>query len=117
MNYQKDKFKISTDVKKFILDLEKLLANVPRKDLYNRDRIRDDVTDLLYLIHLANYTKDERVKRGYQIDILAKLSLIDFYLERAYTLKYISSKQLYTYTKKLEEITKMTHGWIKSEES
>lgn len=42
--------------------------------------------------------------------------MIDFYLERAYVLKYISEKQLYNYTRKLEEILKMTKERIKSSE-
>ena len=42
--------------------------------------------------------------------------MIDFYLERAYILKYISEKQLYNYTRKLEEILKMTKGWMESSE-
>ena len=42
--------------------------------------------------------------------------MIDFYLERAYVYKYISEKQLYNYSKKLEEIIKMTKGWMNSNE-
>lgn len=56
------------------------------------------------------------IKKKYQIDICARISMIDFYLERAYVLKYISEKQLYNYTRKLEEILKMTKGWMKSSE-
>lgn len=58
----------------------------------------------------------KKKKKRYQIDICARISMIDFYLERAYVLKYISEKQLYNYTKRLEEILKMTKGWMKSSE-
>ena len=56
------------------------------------------------------------IGKQYQIDICARLSMIDFYLERAYLLKYISQKQLFTYISKLEELIRMTKGWIKVSE-
>ena len=114
MDYGEDKFKLAGNVKKFIIELESLLCNIPRQDFYNRDRFRNDVTDMLYIIYKANNTRDINKKLEYQVDILAKISLIDFYLERAFVLKYISEKQVYKYSVKLQEITKMTNGWIKS---
>ena len=114
MNYNEEKFKLATNIKKFLLDSEKMLENIPRYDFYNRDRFKNDITEILYLVYLANSTEDKELKKQYQIDIIARLSMIDFYLERAYVLKYISEKQLYNYTKKLEEIIKMTKGWLKS---
>ena len=113
MSYLNDKFKLASVVKKFIIESEDLLANVPRRDFYNRDKFKDEVSNILYLIYLANNIEDKELKLKYQYDILARVSMIDFYLERAYVLKYISEKQLYNYTKKLETIIKMTKGWIK----
>ena len=110
MNYSDDKFKLASLVKKLILDSEDLTANIPRSDYYNRDKFRDDITNILYLIYFANNIEDKNIRLKYQYDILARLSMIDFYLERAYLLKYISQKQLYNYTKKLEVIIKMTKG-------
>lgn len=114
MLQQINKFKLITYFKRFILDLDPLLENIPRKDLYNRDTIRREVTDILYLIYLANNTKDSIIKYNSQIEILSRLAILDFYLERAYLYKYINQKQLFSFTTKLETIIKMTHGWIKS---
>ena len=113
MSYLNDKFKLASVVKKFIIESEDLLANIPRHDFYNRDKFKDEVSNILYLIYLANNIEDKEVRLKYQYDILARVSMIDFYLERAYVLKYISEKQLYNYIKKLEVIIKMTKGWIK----
>ena len=77
---------------------------------------RVNITPCKRLIYIANLTNDKDEKKKYQIDICARISMIDFYLERAYVLKYISEKQLYNYTKRLEEILKMTKGWMKSSE-
>ena len=115
-NYNEEKFKLASNIKKFILDSEKLFDNIPRKDFYNRDRFRDDITEILRLVYIANLTNDKEEKKRYQIDICARIGMIDFYLERAYVLKYISEKQLYNYTKRLEEILKMTKRWMKSSE-
>ena len=116
MNYSEDKFKLALLVKKLILESDTLLSNIPKHDYYNKNKIKDDITNILYLIYLANNTLDTNSRLKYQYDILARISMIDFYLERAYILKYISEKQLYNYTKKLEVIIKMTKGWIKSNE-
>jgi len=116
MNYNNDKFILSSKIKKFILDSDDLLQNIPRYDFYNRDRFRNDITEILYLVYLANIIQDKDLRKNYQYDICARLSMIDFYLERAYVLKYISQKQLYTFTNKLEELIKITKGWMKSNE-
>ena len=116
MNLKEDKFKLVTKIKSFILDSEKLLENIPRYDFYNRDKFRDDITEILHLVYLANNIDNIVDKKKYQQDIFSRLSMIDFYLERAYMHKYISEKQLYKYSLKLEEIIKMTKGWINSNE-
>ena len=116
MKLSEEKFKLAVLLKKFILDSEDLLLNVPRKDYYNRDRFRDDITDILYLVYLANNTKYKDKRLSLQEEILARLSMIDFYLERAYLYKYISEKQLYNFSSKLEVIIKVVKSWIKSNE-
>lgn len=114
MNYPNERFKIANETKKLIIDLNTLLENIPRKDLYNRDRIRDDATKILKYIYHANLIKDKTRRREYQEKIIVNIRLLDFYLERAYILKYISQKQLYIYSRKLEVISKMVYGWVKS---
>ncbi len=114
MLYKTDKFKILTYFKQFILDLDPLLENIPRKDLYNRDTIRNETRDILFLIYIANTTNDITIKCNSQIEILSRLGVLDFYLERAYLYKYINQKQLFNFTTKLEKIIKMIYGWIKS---
>ena len=116
MNFKEDKFKLVTKIKTFILESEKILENIPRYNFYNRDKFRDDITEVLHLVYLANTITNIEDKKKYQQDIFSRLSMIDFYLERAYVYKYISEKQLYNYSKKLEEIIKMTKGWMNSNE-
>ena len=58
----------------------------------------------------------EEDKKAVQTEIIARLSIIDFLLERAYVNKYITEKELHDYSKRLEEIIKMIKGWMKSSE-
>ena len=114
MKLNEEKFKLAVLIKKFILDSENLLLNVPKKDYYNRDRFRDDITDILYSVYLANNTKSKDKRLEMQEEILARLSMIDFYLERAYLYKYISENKLHIFSSRLEVIIKVVKAWIKS---
>ncbi len=116
MNYNEDKFKIISCIKKFILDSEKLFENVPEKDLFNREYFKECEINVLLLVYTATLTANEKDKKAVQTQIIARLSIIDFLLERAYTKKYITEKKLHNYSKRLAEIIKMIEDWMKSSE-
>lgn len=88
-----EKFLIIKNIKSFILGLEKILLTFPKKDLISRSLVYNDSLELLELVVKANYENNIDLKHNYQIAALAKINKIDFYLERAYKLKYISEKQ------------------------
>lgn len=96
------------------MSLDNLIINYPRKENVIKDRLFNDSLDILYLIYKANYSKD---RRNIQIEILSKISMLDFYLERSLKNKYISEKQCLKKSNQLLTITKMVHGWIKSDKS
>lgn len=106
-------FKIVNDVKIFINSLDKIIINYPRREYIIRDRLLSDSLDILELIYLANYQKDNNNRINIQKKILTKISMLDFYLERSYKNKYISEKECIKKCRKLTEITKMIYGWIK----
>ena len=107
-------FLIVKNMKQFILSLDDIIVNYPRKENVIKDRLFNDSLDILYLIYKANYSKD---RRNIQIEILSKISMLDFYLERSLKNKYISEKQCLKKSNQLLTITKMVHGWIKSDKS
>ena len=49
-----DNFILAKKVKEFILTMEPLLENIPKKDLYNRDQIREELLNILRNIYNAN---------------------------------------------------------------
>ena len=107
-------FLIVKNMKQFIMSLDNIIINYPRKENVIKDRLFNDSLDILYLIYKANYSQD---RRNIQIKILSKISMLDFYLERSLKKKYISEKECLKKSNQLLTITKMIHGWIKSDKS
>ena len=105
-------FKILTKFKDFLMKVDNYLENVPRKDMYYKDMIRNCMIEFLNYIFLISYEEDiNNIKRLKGI-IKSKLAMLDFMLERLYIKKYISEKALYNLGNDLVEINKMTTSWI-----
>ena len=102
-----EKFLIVRNIKSFIMSLEGILLTFPKKDFISRTLIYNDSLELLELVVKANYENNLELKHNYQIAAMAKINKVDFYLERAYKLKYISERQL---TNKLNELLKIVIG-------
>lgn len=113
MQYRTEKFLIIKNMKKFILGLETMLVNFPRKEFLTKDMIYKDALKVLELVFIANEIEDIKEKNHLQIEILAKINMLDFYLERAYKKKYINEKQCLNKSSELEAISKMVYRWIK----
>lgn len=110
-----EKFLIIKNIKSFILGLEKILVTFPKKDLISRSLIYNDSLELLELVVKANYENNMEFKHNYQIAALSKINKIDFYLERAFKLKYISEKQCLSKSEQLLKISKMIYVWCRNE--
>ena len=102
-------------MKKFILGLEIILVNFPKKEFLTKDMIYKDALRVLELVYTANEIDDIVMKKTIQVEILSKINMLDFYLERDYKKKYINEKQCMAKSNELEQITKMIYKWIKSE--
>ena len=110
MNY---KFLLANEIKNFILSLDSILINYPKKDIIIKKRIINTSFELLELVYLANNKIDN--KENIKYECLSKISMIDFYFEYSYKKNYISLKNLNTYIFNLTKINKMLHGWINNE--
>lgn len=108
-----NKFLLANEIKKFILSLDSILINYPKKDIIIKKRIIITLFELLELVYLANYKTDDKINIKYEC--LSKISMIDFYFEYSYKKNYISLKNLNTYIFNLTKINKMLHGWINNE--
>ena len=110
MNLKTNKLRILSSYKEFLYDIEKILVNVPKKDYISRSNFYNKSIEILELIYYANNVSN---KKEYQLKIITKISVLDFYIERLYKKQYISESTTIKYSKKLNEITKMVYGWIK----
>lgn len=106
-----DKFLIVKRIKSFILELEQIINTIPKRDIITRNMIYNDALELLELVTKANYEARKEHKKDYQIQAIAKINKIDFYLERAYKLGYISEKQLLKKSSELKTVNKMIYKW------
>ncbi|MBR4230885.1 MAG: four helix bundle protein [Bacilli bacterium] len=105
-------FKILSKYKSFLEELDDALENVPRKDMYFKDKIRDVSYDLLYLIIRCSYESNSEELIKMESDIKTHISLLDFFIERLFTKKYLSEKKAYKIGGFLVEINKMVNGFI-----
>lgn len=108
-------FKILQKYKSFLMNLDNSLENIPRKDTYFKDRIKNISLDVLKDILLCSY--DTSSVKMYRTSIKANIALLDFMLERLLLKKYISEKNLYKLASELVEINKMVTGWLNNSES
>ena len=107
-----NKFLLANEIKKFIMSLDNVLINYPKKDIIIKKRIINTSFELLELVYLANNISDNKI--NIQNECLSKISMIDFYFEYSYKKNYISLKNLNSYLFNLTKINKMFYGWIKN---
>lgn len=105
-------FKVLIKSKEFLDKIDNLLENVPRKDMYYKDKLRSVCDNLLQNIFEASYELDKNNINYYYKKIKSNIAHIDFMLDRLHTKKYISSTNLYRIGTLLVEINKLVTGWL-----
>ncbi len=109
---RQNSFLIITKIKDYIKLIDGYVANIPKKDLYIKNKIYNTSFDLIEKVFELNETD---IKKERHL-LLAKLNTLDFLFEFLYCKKYISSKQLEKIAYKLLEINKMIGAWLKKYE-
>lgn len=110
-NQKQQNFLLASKVKEFNSKLWELEKVLPHKENALKDKIVYDSLQLLELVYEGNLLKSNDSK----FKMLIKISMLDYYFNILFEKKYIGEKQLRYYGYRLEEITKMVYGWIKSE--
>lgn len=108
-------FKILVKFKDFLELLDRTLENVPRKDKYYKDKIRSVCVQTLEMIITLSFLeyKDNNI----EVKLKTNISLLDFLIDRLYSLEYISEKRVYELGRSLTEILKMSSGLVKSKDA
>lgn len=105
-------FMIVKKIKLFIFSLDDVVVNIPNRDKIIKDRLYNTSYEVLFLVYRCNYSEN---RKDYYKDILSNISMLDFYLERCLKCKYINNRVCEKLNRDLLLITKMIHGWIRSE--
>ena len=107
-------FLILTKYKEFINILDDVIENIPKKDIYYKNKLKEISINLLYYINKTNNEEDYNKINSYKVEIKALIELIDYILERLYIKKYISKNSINKLGYKLIEINKMSSKWIEN---
>lgn len=107
-------FLILTKYKEFINILDDVIENIPKKDIYYKNKLKEISINLLYYINKTNNEEDYNKINSYKVEIKSLIELIDYILERLYIKKYISKNSINKLGYKLIEINKMSSKWIEN---
>ena len=107
-------FLILTKYKGFINLLDDVIENIPKKDIYYKNKLKEISINLLYYINKTNNEEDYNKINSYKVEIKSLIELIDYILERLYIKKYISKNSINKLGYKLIEINKMSSKWIEN---
>ena len=99
-----NEFLILTKYKEFINLLDDVIENIPKKDIYYKNKLKEIRINLLYYINKTNKEEDYNKINSYKLEIKSLIELIDYILERLYIKKYISKNNINKLGYKLIEI-------------
>lgn len=112
-----DDFKLLNKSKLLLKYMESnILVNIPKVYSSYRRGIEDNVIALNYNIIKANINTGS-IRNKYQKEVLVSISMIDLYLDILLELNIINKKKFMTIIGVLNEIRKMTNGWIAYEKN
>lgn len=113
-NNNAKEFLILTKYKEFITMLDDVMENIPKKDIYYKNKLKEISINILYYINKTNNEEDYNKIDTYKVEIKSLIELIDYILERLYIKKYISKNSINKLGYKLIEINKMSSKWIEN---
>ena len=113
-NNNAKEFLILTKYKEFIIMLDDVIENIPKKDIYYKNKLKEISINILYYINKTNNEEDYNKIDTYKVEIKSLIELIDYILERLYIKKYISKNSINKLGYKLIEINKVSSKWIEN---
>lgn len=90
-----------------------LFCSFPKSDMGLKINFENELYNLLNNVVRANYYQGN-IKNKYQNECLVNISLLDIYLSFIKNKNLIIDKRFLSIVRKLSEINKILHGWIKN---
>lgn len=95
---------------------EYVLVNIPKVHSSYRVGLENNIIDLNSNIIRANINV-VNIRNKYQKEILVNIAMIDLYLDLILDINVINKKRFMSSIRMLNEIRKMTNGWIVNEKN
>ena len=110
-----EEFKLLNKSKMLLKYVESnILINIPKVHSSYRKGLEDNIIQLNYNIIKANINTGS-IRNKYQKEVLVNITMIDLYLDLLLDINIINKKKFMIVIRRLNEIRKMTNGWILSE--
>ena len=105
-------FLILNKYKEFINILDNLIENIPKKDYFYNDKLKELSIKLLYFINKTNNEDNYKLISSYKVEINSLINTIDYIIERIFIKGYIAETSLKKVSYKLSEINRMSNKWL-----
>lgn len=111
-NASSKEFLILTKYKDFMNILDKIIENIPKKDYFYKNKLKELSIELLYSINKTNNEDNYKFISSYKVEINALINTIDYIIERLFINGYIAETSLKKVSYKLSEINRMCNKWL-----
>lgn len=109
---KEEKFKAIQFIRELIIYLDDMLENFPKKDLEISKLIKQESYEMLKLAYLANVTTDLMFRQRNLELIIARVKLLDFFVNISYDKKIINQKKYLKVGQRLDDIIRYVTGWL-----
>ncbi len=92
--------------------LDKIIENIPKKDYFYKNKLKELSIDLLYSINKTNNEDNYKFISSYKVEINSFINTIDYIIERLFIKGYIAETSLKKVSYKLSEINRMSNKWL-----
>lgn len=104
-----EQLELINEYKKTMCFLEKTIQVFPKSERVLKDRMVDNLYEILELIYMSNIASERNL---YQSKIIAKLKMIDFYLSQSLEKNYIGYDKYNKCGNFLIKIVNLTEAWM-----
>lgn len=111
-NASSKEFLILTKYKDFMNILDKIIENIPKKDYFYKNKLKELSIELLYFINKTNNEDNYKLISSYKVEINSLINTIDYIIERLFIKGYIAKTSLKKVSYKLSEINRMSNKWL-----
>lgn len=92
--------------------LDKIIENIPKKDYFYKNKLKELSIELLYSINKTNNEDNYKLISSYKVEINSLINTIDYIIERLFIKGYIAETSLKKVSYKLSEINRMSNKWL-----